>query len=133
MAEYLKIPEVARRLDVSEKTVRRYIKSGALPSTFIGGAYRVTEEDLEGYIRRAEVKPEDASPKAESRSSLEPSFNDVLEEQRRGDEGEVLWILQSPDEITPGLLGEVAYSGAVRRVCFAFRQDGSVEVRGYVE
>ncbi len=71
MAEYLKIPEVARRLDVSEKTARRYVKAGALPSTFIGGAYRVTEEDLEAFVHRAEVKPEDASPKAQSPLPLE--------------------------------------------------------------
>jgi excisionase family DNA binding protein len=82
VTDYLKIPEVARRLDVSEKTARRYIKAGVLPSTFIGGAYRVTEEDLEEFLHRAEVKPE--APKAESRSSLEPSlFNGVLAEERR--------------------------------------------------
>jgi len=64
VADYLKIPELARRLDVSEKTARRYVKAGALPSTFIGGAYRVTEEDLEAFLHGAEVKPGDASPKA---------------------------------------------------------------------
>ena len=85
MAEYLKIPEVARRLDVSEKTARRYVKAGALPSTFIGGAYRVTEVDLEEFVHRAEVKPEVASPgKASSRSSLEPSLFYGLEDERRG-------------------------------------------------
>jgi excisionase family DNA binding protein len=83
VADYLKIPELARRLDVSEKTARRYIKAGTLPSTFIGGAYRVTEEDLETFLHGAEVKPEDVSPKAESRSSLEPSLFNGLEEERR--------------------------------------------------
>src|SRR5215203_959818 len=83
VADYLKIPELVRRLDVSEKTARRYVKSGALPSTFIGGAYRVTEQNLEEFIHRAEVKPEDASPKVESRSSLEPSLFNGLEEERR--------------------------------------------------
>ncbi len=57
MADYLKIPELARRLDVSEKTARRYVKAGALPSTFIGGAYRVTEVGLEAFLHGAEVKP----------------------------------------------------------------------------
>lgn len=66
MSEYLKIPEVARRLDVSEKTARRYIRSGELPSTFIGGAYRVSEEDLASYQKGAIVTPEEltARPKA---------------------------------------------------------------------
>lgn len=71
MAEYLKIPEVARRLDVSEKTARRYVKAGTLSSTFIGGAYRVTEEDLAEFVHRAEVKPEDASPKRRGLLSAE--------------------------------------------------------------
>lgn len=62
MADYLKIPELARRLDVSEKTARRYIKTGMLPSTFIGNSYRVTEEDLEAFIHSAEVRPEGSSP-----------------------------------------------------------------------
>ncbi len=81
MADYLKIPELARRLDVSEKTARRYIKGGALPSTFIGGAYRVKEEDLEEFLHGAEVKPK--APKAERRSSLEPSLFNGLEGERR--------------------------------------------------
>lgn len=81
VADYLKIPELARRLDVSEKTARRYIKGGALPSTFIGGAYRVKEEDLEEFLHGAEVKPK--APKAERRSSLEPSLFNGLEGERR--------------------------------------------------
>ncbi len=64
MADYLKIPEVARRLEVSEPTVRRMVKGGKLPSVFVGGAYRVSEADLEAFLRGAEVKPGGASPKA---------------------------------------------------------------------
>lgn len=63
MAEYLKIPEVAQRLDVSEKTARRYVKMGELPSVFLGGAYRVSEEDLEKYLKAAKVQPGDGSGK----------------------------------------------------------------------
>jgi len=57
LADYLKIPEVARRLDVSEPTVRRMVKGGKLPSVFIGGAYRVSEKDLEEYLESAKVTP----------------------------------------------------------------------------
>ncbi len=57
MADYLKIPEVARRLDVSEPTVRRMVKGGKLPSVFVGGAYRVSETDLEKYLEDAKVVP----------------------------------------------------------------------------
>ncbi len=63
VADYLKIPEVARRLDVSEKTARRYVKDGTLPSVFVGGAYRVSEEELEEYLRSARVNPGDPAPK----------------------------------------------------------------------
>jgi excisionase family DNA binding protein len=82
VTEYLKIPEVARRLDVSEKTVRRYIKSGELPSVFIGGAYRVSEEDLETFLDNARVTPGSGYPKGPASPSREPSFNDVIEERR---------------------------------------------------
>ena len=69
MAEQLKLPEVARRLGVSEKTARRYIKSGTLPSMFLGGAYRVSEEDLEAFLQGAKVTPGTNSPK-KARSPL---------------------------------------------------------------
>ena len=53
----LKLPQVARRLGVSEKTARRYIKAGTIPSAFVGNAYRVREEDVEEYMRQAQVTP----------------------------------------------------------------------------
>jgi excisionase family DNA binding protein len=81
VAEQIKLPEVARRLGVSEKTARRYVKSGALPSMFVGGAYRVSEEDLEGFLQGAKVTPSGGSPKASATS--QPSFNWLLEEERR--------------------------------------------------
>ena len=71
VSNLLKLPEVAQRLNVSEKTVRRYVKAGVLPSSFIGNAYRVSEEDVEEYLRRARVEIGDGSPKA-SHSSAEP-------------------------------------------------------------
>ncbi len=79
MAEYLKLPEVARRLDVSEKTARRYVKSGVLPSVFIGNAYRVNEEDLQEYLRSAKVEPGKAPRRSPSELSL---FNGEEEERR---------------------------------------------------
>jgi excisionase family DNA binding protein len=77
LADYLKIPEVARRLDVSEPTVRRMVKGGKLPSVFIGGAYRISEEDLAKYIEGARVIPGKAP------ASSQPSFNGLLEEEQR--------------------------------------------------
>jgi len=66
LADYLKIPEVARQLDVSEPTVRRMVKSGNLPSVFVGGAYRVSETDLEKYLEDAKVVPGGDPGKAQS-------------------------------------------------------------------
>ena len=66
MTDYLKIPEVARRLDVSEPTVRRMVKGGRLPSVFVGGAYRVSETDLETYLEEARVVPGGGLGKAQS-------------------------------------------------------------------
>jgi excisionase family DNA binding protein len=78
MADYLKLPEVARRLDVSEKTARRMVRSGKLPAVFIGGAYRVSEEDLAEYLKGAKVHPK----KAIAPPSPQRSFNGLLEEER---------------------------------------------------
>ncbi len=79
MADYLKIPELARRLDVSEPTARRMVKGGKLPSVFVGGAYRVSEEDLAAYLEDAKVRIGDPSPKVVAPPSLE-------------------WALVAPDE-----------------------------------
>jgi excisionase family DNA binding protein len=90
MGELLKLPEVAERLGVSEKTVRRYVKAGVLPSVFIGNSYRITEVDIEEFLRISRVGPGGKRPKVKRRSSdVEPSFNDVLnEEERREQERE---------------------------------------------
>ncbi len=82
MSEYLKIPEVARRLDVSEKTARRYIRSAELPSAFIGGAYRVSEEDLDAYVRAATVDPEELVTRPKVREPL-PLNSGSSDEERR--------------------------------------------------
>ena len=74
---------------------------------------------------------EDTSPKAERRSSLEPPLNGFFEEERRADEGRILWHLASLDEITPGLIDEALYAGKFRRACFEVQEDGSVIVRGW--
>jgi len=68
VADYLKLPEVARRLDVSEKTARRMVKSGSLPAVFIGGAYRISEEDLAAYLQSAKVEPGKAPAPPSQRS-----------------------------------------------------------------
>lgn len=83
MEDSLKLPEVAQRLGVSQQTARRYIKTGRLPSVFIGGAYRVTEEALEAFFRRARVTPEEPSPKGEAPSLPSDTQQDEAATARR--------------------------------------------------
>jgi len=46
----LKIDEVAERLSVCDKTVRRWISSGELHHHRLGSAIRVLEEDLNAFL-----------------------------------------------------------------------------------
>jgi excisionase family DNA binding protein len=84
MSSYLKLPEVAQRLGVSEKTARRYIKSGTLPSIFVGNAYRVHPNDLDAFVERTSVGhgvgEESDPPKAQAPYS--PALAEVAEERR---------------------------------------------------
>jgi excisionase family DNA binding protein len=54
----LTVAEVAHRLGVHEKTVRRFIHSGVLPAVKIGRRVRVDEAELEAYVYGP---PEDAA------------------------------------------------------------------------
>ena len=47
---YLSTKIVAERLSMSCKTIRRYLKSGTLPSLKIGKLRRISEADLEKFI-----------------------------------------------------------------------------------
>jgi excisionase family DNA binding protein len=47
---YLSIQEVAERLGVCDRTIRRAIKSGELRSVLVGSRYRISEEDLHNYL-----------------------------------------------------------------------------------
>ena len=47
----LKAEEVARRIGVSVRTVRRLIAAGDLPVHRIGRAVRITEDDLVRYLK----------------------------------------------------------------------------------
>lgn len=53
--------EVAKRLDVTEPTVRRWIRSGRLRATRPGQHWRVRQEDLDSFVAKQRADPE-ASP-----------------------------------------------------------------------
>jgi excisionase family DNA binding protein len=72
------LSEVAGLMGVSERTVRRWIKSGRLKAYKPGRDYRIPESGLRAFIEESEI-----SPKVPAPLSLQPSFNDVLAEERR--------------------------------------------------
>jgi excisionase family DNA binding protein len=49
-ATFFAIAGVAARLDVCERTVRRWIKAGALPVHRIGGLVRISEADFAAFL-----------------------------------------------------------------------------------
>jgi excisionase family DNA binding protein len=74
----LSLSEVAGLMGVSERTVRRWIKSGKLRAYKPGRDYRIPESAVREFVEDSEI-----SPKGLRRSSLEPSLFNGLEEERR--------------------------------------------------
>lgn len=58
--QLLKVKAVSERLDVSEKTVRKLIKSGDLPSVFIGRSLRVPAYAVDSMIVKSGATPDPA-------------------------------------------------------------------------
>ena len=75
---HLALSEVAGLMGVSERTVRRWIKSGKLRAYKPGRDYRIPESAVRELVEDSEI-----SPKAGRRSSLEPSLFNGLEDERR--------------------------------------------------
>lgn len=46
--------ELSKLLDVTEVTLRRYIKDGKLHAKKIGGAYHISEDALKDFIEKGE-------------------------------------------------------------------------------
>jgi excisionase family DNA binding protein len=79
--EHLSLAEAAERMGISERTARRWIKSGKLRAYKPGRDYWIPESALAELVEESEVHPKGAS-----RSSLEPSlFNGVEDERRRAE------------------------------------------------
>lgn len=52
----LTVEETARYLRVHTKTVYNLIKSGELPSSYVGRQHRIRKEDIEEYLQRQETR-----------------------------------------------------------------------------
>lgn len=57
--------ELSKLLDVTEVTLRRYIKDGKLKATLMGGKYLISEETLRELMQNGEQ----TKPKAEANDS----------------------------------------------------------------
>jgi excisionase family DNA binding protein len=75
---HLSLSEAADALNISERTAYRWIKSGKLRAYKPGRDYWIPESAIKEVVKESEVRP-----KVERRSSLEPSFNDILAETER--------------------------------------------------
>lgn len=59
VSTFFGITEVAEKLNVSQKTVRRHIASGKLQSIKIGGVYRVPIDALDDFMNHNEIQDEE--------------------------------------------------------------------------
>lgn len=57
---YQTVQEVADRLKISEATVRHWIKDGSLRAIDIGKGWRISDADLQDFLRRHETRPREA-------------------------------------------------------------------------
>jgi excisionase family DNA binding protein len=56
--EWLTVEQAAEWLQVSTKTIRRYIEAGNLPAVNLGGrAIRIRRQDLESWLQSRRVEP----------------------------------------------------------------------------
>jgi len=53
--EYLTTEDIARHLDISVATVRRYIRSGKLSAVRLEREYRVRFEEFEKFLKDREI------------------------------------------------------------------------------
>ena len=51
--KFLTIAEVAAMMRVSKMTVYRIVHNGDLPAVRVGRSFRVTEKDVDEYIKRS--------------------------------------------------------------------------------
>ena len=54
LQQHYKIKSVAELYDISEKTVRRWIRAGKLKANRIGGSIRIPRHEIEKFIKPME-------------------------------------------------------------------------------
>jgi excisionase family DNA binding protein len=73
---HLSLSEAAAALDISERTAYRWVKSGKLRAYKPGRDYWIPESAIREVVEESEVRPK-------APASSQPSFNGLLEEERR--------------------------------------------------
>ena len=73
----LSVPVVAKRLGITSEQVRRLIHAGRLRARNMGISdrnprYRISEDDLERYLRESEAKPSPVIPRRQREPAEEP-------------------------------------------------------------
>jgi DNA (cytosine-5)-methyltransferase 1 len=103
--QMLRIEDIAKKLNVSQKTIRRHIQSGKLKSNKIGGVHRVESKDLSNFIKQSKV---------ESAQSIVPEETEkVVRKSRKTDA--INWVDISDDWDSPkknGLTSADLFCGA---------------------
>lgn len=51
----INLSEAAKRLDVSDSTIRRYVRDGKIPGIKLERGYRIIESDFEKFIEDRKV------------------------------------------------------------------------------
>ncbi|MGZ5405070.1 MAG: helix-turn-helix domain-containing protein [Nocardioides sp.] len=51
--KFLTVAEVAAMMRVSKMTVYRLVHNGELPAVRVGRSFRVTEDDVDAYLRKS--------------------------------------------------------------------------------
>ncbi len=52
-SEYMSLEEVSNMLGVTYQLIYRLVRSGELPAVRLGKLYRVSRNDLDGYLKRS--------------------------------------------------------------------------------
>ncbi|MCG8796646.1 DNA cytosine methyltransferase [Tenacibaculum finnmarkense] len=83
--QMLRIEDVANKLNVSQKSVRRYIHSGKLKSNKVGGVHRVEESELQYFLKlsvyeNGKEKELERTPRPKSTKTDLINWMDISEE-----------------------------------------------------
>lgn len=59
MKPFFNLEEVRKMLDVSERTILRYLKEGELTGVKVGREWRFTQQDIDNFIELRRKKTEE--------------------------------------------------------------------------